>query len=102
MQKASKNEAQPPLIEGRRVYALAGHMLFAAFDSGGVLFNLENRESHRLNPTGASVVGLLDGRRNVSTVTAVLSRENGLEACAAKADIERFLTDMLNRGWIHD
>ncbi len=88
------------LDDGRNAFALAAHILFASFGEGGVVFNLDTRESHRLNPTAARVVGLLTGRRTVGNIIDLLSRENRMNADEVKTDVEKFLKDILDRGWI--
>jgi hypothetical protein len=84
------------------VYTLAPQILFASFGQGGVIFNLETRESHQLNAAGASVIGLLDGRRSVGAIIDILSRENGVQQDVIKADVADYIEDIINRGWIDD
>jgi len=83
------------------LWKLAEPMLFASFGQGGIVFNLDTREVHRLNPTGASVLGLLDGRRDVGAIIEALSRENEAPRETVAADVERFLEDIMKRGWIN-
>jgi hypothetical protein len=101
MQTIGKTEKRC-LVEGSRVYTLAPQILFASFGRGGVIFNLDTRESHCLNPTGASVIGLFDGRRNVSAIIDILAQESGVQPDAINIDVARFLVDIMNRGWIDD
>lgn len=89
-------------FDNHRGFTLAAHILFASFGSGAVLFNLDSRESHRLNLTGASVIGLLDGRHDISAIINSLARENGVQQDLIKADVVSFIEDLINRGWIDD
>ncbi len=89
-----------PLSCGPEVFTLAAHILFAAFGEGGVVFNLDTRESHRLNPTAASVVGMLSGSHTVEKIIDTLSKENRVTAVAVENDVASFLKDIINRGWI--
>jgi len=87
-------------MDGRQIYTLGAQIRFASFGLGGVIFNLDTRESHRLNPTGASVVGLLDGHRSVNAIIYSLTSENSVNAGVVNSDVECFLNDIINRGWI--
>ncbi len=86
----------------QQAYVLSPQILFAAFQDGGVMFNLDTRESHCLNPTAANVVALLDGRHSVSAIIDSLAVENGVKNAAVKTDVVSFLKDIINRGWIND
>ena len=99
MQKPLKKQKQPPGT-APEAFELAAHILFATFGKGGVVFNLHTRESLRLNPTGASVVELLDGRHSTGDIIQRLSEENRMTAGDIKSDIEHFLKDIKNRGWV--
>jgi hypothetical protein len=90
------------MTTGQPVYTLSGQILFALFEDGGVIFNLETRESNRLNPTAAQVVALIDGHRDVNAIIAALAAENGGDIQVIRKDVESFLKAIANRGWIDE
>jgi len=87
-------------MSGRQVYCLSPRVLFASFGDGGVIFSLETREAHCLNPTAANAIDMLDGNRSVTDIIAALSAENEINPQIVKSDVESFLKDIKNRGWL--
>jgi len=90
------------MTTNRQVYTLSPQVLFASFEAGGVIFNLETRESNCLNLIAADVIALLDGHRDVSAIIDTLSVENGIDPQLVRKDVESFLMDIINRGWIDE
>ncbi|MCP3951971.1 MAG: PqqD family protein [Desulfobacterales bacterium] len=89
------------ILDGQQVYTLSAHILFATFGQGGVIFNLDTRESLRLNPTAASVIKLLNGHRSISAITDILSQKSDVKMDRLKTDVAYFIEDIINRGWIN-
>lgn len=84
-----------------QIFCLNEHIVFAVFEEGGVALNLEDRVSHVLNRTGAGVLELLDGKRNLEEVIEAFTGMYEQPEEAVKKDIADFLTDLEERGWIY-
>jgi hypothetical protein len=89
-------------MKGQKVYTLSPQIRFAAFHDGGVIFNLDTRESHCLNPTATKVVAQFDGQRSIGTIIDTLAMETNITKAAIKTDVDSFLEDIMSRGWIDD
>lgn len=75
--------------------------LCAFFEEGGVIFHLKDRVSHEINRTGASIVALLDGKRDVASLIQTIAREYGRQEETIREDVTDFIKDLMKRGWIY-
>ena len=82
------------------ILRLRDNILCAFFEEGGVVFHLEDRLSHEINRTGASIVLLLDGNRDVGSLIKMVAREYGRQEEAVRKDVTDFLKNLRKRGWI--
>jgi len=88
-------------VQKGHICSLKEHIIYASFDEGGVLFNLEDRVTHELNLTGAGVLDLLDGRRDLQDLVRAYSLKCGQSEDVIKNDIIDFLQDLMERGWVY-
>ncbi len=80
---------------------MRGNILCAFFEEGGVVFNLEDRLSHEINRTGASIVAFLDGKRDVASLIRMIAREYGRQEESIREDVKDFLENLMKRGWVY-
>ena len=83
------------------IFRLRDDILCAFFEEGGVIFHLEDRVSHVINRTGASIVVLLDGEKNVGSLIRMIAREYGQQEKAVQEDVTDFLKNLMERGWVY-
>ena len=83
------------------IFCLRDDILYAFFEEGGVIFHLEDRASHVINKTGASILELLDGERDVEGLIHMIAREYGRQEEAVREDVTGFLKDLMKRGWVY-
>lgn len=73
-------------------------MRFRVVGGEGVVLRQEAREVLVVNETGARVLELLDGRRDVAAVHAVLAAERDGAPEAVRRDLEGFLDELVGAG----
>jgi hypothetical protein len=61
---------------------------------------IDRRELHRLNEVGTRVFELCDGSSSVDAITQAIVREFEVSEAIARADVERFLTQLVAAGAI--
>lgn len=83
------------------IFRLRDGILCAFFEEGGVIFHLKDRVSHEINRTGASIVALLDGERDVGGLIQMIAREYGRQEEAVGKDVTDFLKNLMKRGWVY-
>lgn len=83
------------------VFCLKDHILFAAFEEGGVVFNVKDRMSYLLNRTAAGMIDLLDGKRNIRDIIYKLAQLYEKPEECVRDDAKIFFKNLLERGWIH-
>jgi hypothetical protein len=83
------------------IFRLRDDILCAFFEEGGVIFHLEDRASHEINRTGASIVALLDGKRGVGSLIQMIAQEYGQQEEAVRKDVTDFLKNLMKRGWVY-
>jgi len=66
---------------------------------GDVIYDHNREQVHFLNPTGAAVLELCDGRNNVETISEVLQDAFDLST-SPKADIEACLAWLVSQGMV--
>jgi hypothetical protein len=84
-----------------RVFCLKDSVLLAVFEDGGVLFELESRVCHEINRSGAQILHLLDGRRNIDAVVEILVGMLSESKEMLRKDVAVFLNDLIKRGWVY-
>lgn len=65
-----------------------------------VLVPSAKTEAQVLNEVGGRVWGLVDGRREVSAIVAVVAEEFDVSPEQASSDVQAFLADLLERGLV--
>ena len=88
-------------FSGNQIFCLKDSILSAIFDDGGVVFELDSRDCHELNQTGAKILSLLDRRRSIEEVVLVLAEMLNESKEIIKRDTEEFLKDVVKRGWVN-
>jgi hypothetical protein len=83
------------------IFRLKDDILYAVFEEGGVVLRLEDRVSHEINRTGASILTLLDGERNVGSLIQMIAREYGRDEKVVREDVMDFLKNLMKRGWVY-
>ena len=83
------------------VFRLRDEILCSFFEEGCVVFHLKDRVSHEINRTGASIVGLLDGKRDVGGLIQMIAQEYGRQEEAIREDVTDFLENLMKRGWVY-
>ena len=86
---------------GNRVFGLKGSVLLAVFEDGGVIFELESRVCHEINRSGAQILHLLDGKRNIDEVIEILAGILSESKAVLRKDVTVFLNDLVKRGWVY-
>jgi len=85
----------------KHVFCLKDDIRYALFEEGGVIFQLKDRVAHEINRTGASILVLLDGERDVGSLIRMIAREYGREEKAIREDVMDFLSNLMKRGWAY-
>ena len=88
-------------IQPEDIFNLKEHIIYASFEEGGVVFNLEDRVTHELNRTGISILDLLDGKRDLLELIKTFSIKFGQPEDEIKDDIFSFLQNLTERGWVY-
>ena len=83
------------------IFHLKDDILCAFFEEGGVIFHLEDRVSYEINQTGASILVLLDGERDVGGLIQMIAREYGRQEEAVREDVMDFVQNLMKRGWVY-
>lgn len=83
------------------IFRLSDDILCAFFEEGGVIFHLEDRLSHVINRTGASIVALLDEERDVGSLIQMVAQKYGRDEEAVREDVMDFLKNLMERGWVY-
>ena len=83
------------------IFCLRDDILYAVFEEGGVIFNLEDRVSLLVNQTGTGILDLLDGERDVKELARTLAGMYEQPEKAIKEDITDFLLNLMRRGWVY-
>ena len=83
------------------VFCLNDHILLAIFEDGGVVFNIKDRTSYLINHTGAGIIRLLDGKKNIREVMLNFAQSYEKQEKFVKDDTMNFFKSLLERGWVH-
>lgn len=84
--------AQAKIVRGPRVVFRE-----LSADEGGVLLHLDSGQYHRLNHTGCTIWGLIDGMRTVTDLTEEVRKVAGDPPANLMDDIQTFLEGLLAR-----
>ncbi|HKU42106.1 MAG TPA: PqqD family protein [Polyangiales bacterium] len=71
---------------------------FRVVGGEGLLMVIDRRELHRLNAVGARVFELCDGANSVAAIVSAIVREYAVDRDTARADVERFVTELDRAG----
>jgi hypothetical protein len=82
------------------VLSIRNHILVAAFEEGGVVFDVNSRQSHMINGTGADILGLMDGQMTFKTLVNELNTQYEKDEAEIRDDMEHFIADLIQRDWI--
>jgi hypothetical protein len=67
-------------------------------DEGGLLVLPDKSQVKVLNPTGATIFGLLDGEHTIDEMIVALLDQFDVTPAQARADIEAFLAELESEG----
>ena len=84
-----------------QIFCLKDHIIFTRFEDGGVAFDLETRASHLLNQTGAKILDLLDGKRDLGELIRITARIFQQPEDRIGGDITGFLSSLVERDWAY-
>ncbi|UCH23588.1 MAG: PqqD family protein [Deltaproteobacteria bacterium] len=84
-----------------RAFCLKDSVLLAVFEDGGVIFELKSRFCHEINRSGAQILHLLDGRKNIDEDVEILAGMLSESKEILRKDVAVFLNDLIRRGWVY-
>ena len=67
-------------------------------DEGGLVVLPGRSEVKVLNPAGATIYALLDGKHTVDEIVVAILDEFDVTPAEAKADVEKFIADLSSEG----
>ena len=83
------------------IYLANPDVVYRREDDEAIVYHPESGDVKLLNRTSAFVFRLLDGRRRLSEITAMVAREyDGADPQEVRADIDDFIKIMVNQGFI--
>ncbi|MGA1790287.1 MAG: PqqD family protein [bacterium] len=88
-------------VSEKGIYCLKDHILCAVCRDGAVAFNVKDRMSYELNLTGARILHLLDGKRDIKDVIHDFAGLYEYPEDLVKEDVMDFLKNLMERGCIH-
>jgi pyrroloquinoline quinone biosynthesis protein D len=80
-----------------RIYRHAPGVETSVLSGEKILLDPQGRMLRGLNPTGARVWELVDGKRSETQIAQVLAEEAGIDATRALADVRAFLSALLEK-----
>jgi hypothetical protein len=89
-------------LGAERVFRPRRDVRYRTVGGEGIVLRQEAREVLVLNETGARVLSLLDGRRDVAGVEAALEAERDAPAQEIRRDLEEFLEELLAAGVVEE
>jgi len=87
-------------IRDHHVYYFNDAVLLAVFEDGGVVFDSRSRRCHEINESGAQILSLLDGRRNIKDVIHEVSARFEEPEDRVRKDLDLFLEELIRKGWL--
>lgn len=101
MQRLKRNPEIVWRVEKRREQAVLERMAAGEEDvDEGTVILLMSGMMHQLNLLGGYVWNLCDGHRDLAAIVAALQTEFDVDAETLSADVEEFIADLLERGWL--
>jgi hypothetical protein len=82
------------------IYAHATGVASRQIDGEALLVDLQRSTLQVLNPVGARLWDLIDGRRTVAELAQVLHAEYAVSLEQARADVQAFCEDLLHRNML--
>ena len=70
------------------------------FENQAFLYDPDTGNTYNLNPVGAFLWKCLDGRRSIGQIVDKLNKEFETEPSSVFEDLETFLSDLRERGFI--
>ena len=70
------------------------------FDDWAVLFNPDTAEAAGVNPVGAAVWKMMDGRRSLDEIVAAIGEEFSEVPGAAAGEVAAFVGDLAEKGFV--
>jgi hypothetical protein len=84
-----------------QIFGLKDHIILAVFEDGGVALDLNDRFSYVLNWTGAGILQLLDGRRNLDALIRTFASLYQKSEYHVEKEITDFLIGLVERDWVY-
>lgn len=69
-------------------------------DEAMFVLHAETSELHALNEIGARIWELVDGKRSVADIAAVIETEYDVDQAQAEADVGEFLDELVEKGLV--
>ena len=92
--------ATPPPVTLETVLQPSDEVLFQEVAGEAVLLDMAGEQYFGLDPVGARIWTLLDGKRNLGDVLAVLHAEYDAEADAVRTDLLSLAQSLLDAGLV--
>jgi hypothetical protein len=73
---------------------------FRVVGGEALIMVVDRKELHRLNDVGSRVFELCDGQTSVDAIVEAIVREFAVDAPTARADVEKFITELAAAGAI--
>jgi pyrroloquinoline quinone biosynthesis protein D len=69
-------------------------------DDSGTVILLQSGMMHQLNLVGGLIWQQCDGQQTLAAIAAELAREFSVEQGEVESDVDEFVTDLKERGWL--
>lgn len=69
-------------------------------DDSGTVILLQSGMMHQLNLVGGLIWQQCDGQQTLAAIAAELAREFSVEQAEVESDVDEFVTDLKERGWL--
>lgn len=84
----------------REAEVLAALESGADVDEQGTVILVVSGTMHQLNYVGGSIWQLCDGTRDIAAIVAELANEFNVDQDELATDVQAFIDDLLERGWL--
>ncbi|NCO52369.1 MAG: pyrroloquinoline quinone biosynthesis peptide chaperone PqqD [Deltaproteobacteria bacterium] len=89
-------------VEKRRQQALLARLEAGEdISEEGTVILLLSGMMHQLNLLGGHIWILCDGQRTLAAIVDILHQEFAVERAELEADVQEFVDDLLQRGWLN-
>ena len=82
------------------ILAKAPTTAWRAIEGEAVILSMDTKVLRGLNPVGSRVWELIDGRRSVEEIAALIVKEFGVEPGPAAEDVGRFVQELRDKGLV--